>query len=62
MAEIVNLRMARKQAKRRSDGQHADAQRIAHGRPKHSRALDTARREQEGRTLDGHKIITGESQ
>jgi hypothetical protein len=62
MTEVVNLRVARKRAKRRSDEQHADAQRLAHGRPKNLHALEATRREQENRTLDGHKIITGERQ
>jgi len=62
MADIVNLRTARKRANRRLDEVHADAQRVAHGRPKHMRSLDAARREQDGRVLDGHKITTGETQ
>lgn len=60
MTEIVNLRTARKRAKRRSDDQHAEVQRLAYGRPTYQRALDAAHRDQESRALDGHKIITGE--
>ncbi len=60
MTEIVNLRTARKRAKRRSDDQHAEVQRLAFGRSKYQRALDTAHRDQENRALDGHKIIPGE--
>ncbi|WP_137043763.1 DUF4169 family protein [Pseudolabrys sp. FHR47] len=60
MTEIVNLRAARKRAKRQLDEQQAHAQRLAHGRPKQDRALDAARREQQIRSLDGHKITTGE--
>jgi len=62
MTDVVNLRTARKRANRRLDEKHADAQRLAHGRPKHVRSLDAARREQDGRILDGHKITTGEPQ
>ncbi|HWK97131.1 MAG TPA: DUF4169 family protein [Pseudolabrys sp.] len=60
MTDIVNLRVARKRAKRQLDEQQAQAQRLAHGRPKQQRTLDEARREQQSRSLDGHKIITGE--
>lgn len=60
MSEIVNLRVARKRARRQLDEQQAHAQRLAHGRPKQDRALDDARREQQSRSLDGHKITTGE--
>ncbi|MFA6264583.1 MAG: DUF4169 family protein [Pseudolabrys sp.] len=58
MAEIVNLRTARKRAKRRSEEQNAQAQRLAHGRPKHWRELDAAQREHEVRALERHKIET----
>ena len=60
MAEIVNLRRERKRAKRRDAEQDAEARRLAHGRPQHVRELDTARREQEIRSLDGHKLVTGD--
>lgn len=60
MTDVVNLRMARKRAQRRQDEQQADAQRLAHGRPKHLRELGAVRREHERRNLEGHKIITGE--
>ncbi|WP_147292615.1 DUF4169 family protein [Undibacter mobilis] len=62
MTEIVNLRTVRKRAKRRLDEQQAEAQRLAHGSPKHVRSLEIIRREQESRTLDGHKITPGEHQ
>lgn len=60
MAEVVNLRRERKRAKRRDAEQDAEAQRLAHGRPQHLRQLDAARREQQDRTLDGHKLGTGD--
>jgi len=60
MSDIVNLRVARKRARRQLDEQQAHAQRLAHGRPKTERELDAARREQQSRKLDGHKITTGE--
>jgi hypothetical protein len=62
MSEVVNLRIARKRARRELDEQEAQAQRLAHGRPKQERALDAARRDQQSRSLDGHKITTGERQ
>lgn len=60
MAEVVNLRRERKRAKRRDAEQEAEAQRLAHGRPLHLRELDAARREQESRILDAHKLPTGD--
>ncbi len=60
MAEIVNLRRERKRAKRRDAEQDAEAQRVAHGQPLQLRKLDAARREQQDRALDGHKLGTGD--
>lgn len=60
MAEVVNLRRERKRAKRRDAEQEAASQRLVHGRPQHLRELDAARREQDSRTLDGHKLQTGD--
>lgn len=59
MTELVNLRMARKRAKRRQDETQADANRLAHGRPKHRRNLDDAREQKAGRDLDRHRIDKG---
>jgi uncharacterized protein DUF4169 len=60
MGELVNLRKARKQAKRNADAQRAAANRLLHGRPKARRSLDAARAEQRHRRLEAHKIDTGE--
>ena len=60
MAELVNLRTARKQAKRRQDDERANAHRIAHGQPKHLRKLDAAHREKANRELDQHRIEPGD--
>jgi hypothetical protein len=60
MAELVNLRTARKQAKRRQDDGHANAQRLAHGQPKHLRKLETVQREKAKRDLDQHRIEPGD--
>jgi Domain of unknown function (DUF4169) len=56
MAELVNLRTARKRAKQRQDDAGADASRLAHGRPKHVRKLEDAQQAKAGRDLDAHRI------
>ncbi|MEP7030913.1 MAG: DUF4169 family protein [Pseudolabrys sp.] len=61
MAELVNLRAARKQAKRRQSDQLANANRLAHGRPKHLRDLEDAREAKANRDLDRQRIETGDS-
>ncbi|MBS0245621.1 MAG: DUF4169 family protein [Proteobacteria bacterium] len=60
MAEVVNLRRERKRSKRRDAEQEAAAKRLLHGRPQHLHDRDAARRDQESRTLDGHKLVTGD--
>ena len=59
MAELINLRTARKQAKRRQDDQRANAHRIAHGQPKRLRKLEAAQHDKATRDLDQHRIETG---
>jgi hypothetical protein len=60
MAAIINLRTARKRAKRRKAGQKAAASRLAHGRPKAERNLERVRRDKAQRSLDHHRIETGD--
>ena len=60
MAELVNLRTMRKRAKRQQSDVQADANRLAHGQPKHVRALDKARQAKAGRDLDQHRIDKGD--
>ena len=60
MAEMVNLRIARKRAKRRADDLHAGAQRLAHGRPSQQRKLEDAQQTKTSRDLDGHRIDRGD--
>ena len=55
MAEIVNLRRARKAKDRVEKDKAADANRIAHGAPKTLRNLGKARAEKAARELDAHK-------
>jgi hypothetical protein len=56
MAPIVNLRTARKQARRRKDEQDAATNRLAYGRPKTKRNLERALRDKERKGLDQHRI------
>jgi hypothetical protein len=60
MAELVNLRNARKRAKRRQDDQRADTNRLAHGQPKYRRKLDAAQQAKASRDLDLHRIDKGD--
>jgi len=61
MAEIVNLRTARKQAKRRREEKRAAEARVSHGMSKADRALAQTEKEKFCRELDEHRIETGES-
>jgi hypothetical protein len=56
MAAIVNLRTARKQAKRRAAEQQATRNRLVHGRSKAQRALERSQGEKAGDDLDRHRI------
>ena len=58
MAEIVNLRRARKAKGRAEKDKTAQANRVAHGTPKAVRKLETARKEQAAERLGGHKLET----
>ncbi|ANP47241.1 DUF4169 family protein [Candidatus Viadribacter manganicus] len=55
MAEIVNLRRARKQKARTEAETEAAANRLAHGQSKASRKLTKAQQEAAKRNLDGHR-------
>ena len=56
MAEIVNLRRARKTKQRASDAKQADANRASHGVAKSVKALAKARAEKEKRAVDAHRL------
>ncbi len=60
MGDIVNLRLARKRAKRHAAENEAATNRLAHGRPKIDRAAEQSRREQACKSLDRHRIETGD--
>ncbi|HXW41295.1 MAG TPA: DUF4169 family protein [Xanthobacteraceae bacterium] len=62
MGDLVNLRTARKQAKRREAERDAAANRLIHGRSKADRNLQRAQRDKDRRSLDQHRVDTGEGQ
>lgn len=57
MAEIVNLRIARKRKQRENDKQTADHSRSLHGRTKIEKRKVEAEHIALGRHLDGHRLI-----
>jgi len=57
MAEIINLRRARKAKARTEKDAAADANRVKHGTPKALRNLTEARREQAAERLSGHRLV-----
>jgi hypothetical protein len=60
LADVVNLRAARKRAKRRQDDLLAGANRAVHGKPKSERELDAARRAKASRDLEKHRMERGD--
>jgi hypothetical protein len=54
MAEIVNLRLARKRKALHEKERAAEANRALHGRTKAERQRDKTKAEQQARHLDGH--------
>ena len=56
MAEIVNLRRARKAAKRSQKDKDAQAQRVTFGTPKALRLEIEARRDKAKRDIEAHRI------
>jgi hypothetical protein len=56
MAEIVNLRRARKGNARAEKDKAAEANRIAHGTPKALKRLEEARKKKELSSLEGKKL------
>jgi hypothetical protein len=61
MAEIVNLRTARKRAHRRRDEKRAAEARVSHGLSKADRTFARTEKAKFRRELDEHRIETGES-
>ena len=60
MADVVNLRTVRKQAKRQDGERRAQTSRLVHGQSKQTRKLDEARQSKASRDLDRHRIETGD--
>ena len=60
MAEIVNLRIARKRAARSKADGHASEQRLNHGVSKSERERTSADRDKARQTLDQHQIEPGD--
>jgi hypothetical protein len=60
MAEIVNLRIARKRANRQLSEKRAAAARVSHGVSKADRMLTKANQDKIRRELDEHRIQIGE--
>ena len=60
MAEIVNLRIARKRAARDKAERHAAEQRLAHGTSQAERVRAAADREKARQALDQHRIEPGD--
>jgi hypothetical protein len=58
MAELVNLRKARKAAARRREEQRAAENRVVFGRSKAERALDEARADKLDHDLEARRIDT----
>jgi hypothetical protein len=62
MADIVNLRIARKRAKRIQQENEAAAKRLAHGRSKAERTLAKSRTDKTRNDLAQHRIETEEGE
>jgi hypothetical protein len=56
MADLINLRRARKAKARAEKDKAAEANRVAHGTPKAVRELDGARKDQAAQRLSGHRL------
>ena len=62
MAEIVNLRRVRKRIDREKAAERAGQNRVLHGMPKAERTLLAAQKNKSDRTLDQHRLETGEGE
>ena len=57
MAELINLRNARRRAERARKDREAEANRLAHGQPKHLRALRKAEDVKAARDLAARRLV-----
>ena len=60
MAEILNLRRARKAREKAQKEKTAEANRVLHGTPKHLRKLSDAKKNKAEQQLAGHKLEKGQ--
>jgi len=56
MRQVVNLRIARKRARRLQAAEKAEQSRLKHARSKAELTLSAARAAKAGRDLDGHRV------
>jgi hypothetical protein len=56
MAEIINLKRARKTRDKAEKEKTAEANRLLHGTPKHLRNLQEARKDKADQALSSHKL------
>ena len=56
MADLVNLRRARKAKARKEKAAEADRNRVQHGTPKALRNVTKARSDKAGAALDAHRL------
>jgi hypothetical protein len=57
MAEVVNLRQARKRAERQKKQARAEENRLVHGQPKSIREQKRASEKKAARDLEAHRIV-----
>ena len=62
MSDVVNLRTARKRAKRRQTEREAAENRLTYGRSKLERTSTQVANDKAHRSLDQHQIETGDGQ
>jgi len=62
MAEIINLRRARKAKTKAEKDKTAEANRVLHGTPKHLRNLAETRKDKADQALSGHKLEKDDDQ
>jgi hypothetical protein len=60
MAELINLRRARKAKAKADKEKTAEANRVLHGMPKAVRNLAEARKDKADQALSGHRLENGD--
>ncbi|HEV2631431.1 MAG TPA: DUF4169 family protein [Pseudolabrys sp.] len=62
MAELINLRLARKRAQRRKGEQDAENNRLVHGEPKALRDLRRLEAQKNARAIEAHRRERGDGE